>query len=126
MTARTITRSLALLAGAAVLVAACGGNAATTGPGGTTAPVVTPAPATPAPVTQGPAGTVNPDLTFDTSSFHADVDLEALFPKEVGGDPLTVLSMSGADMMGEGGSPELEAMLTSLHKTPADLTAAFG
>jgi len=124
MSARTITRPLALLAGAAILVAACGSGTATTAP--VTQAPVTQAPVTQAPATQAPAGTGSPEFSFDTSSFHADVDLEALFPDEIGGEPLTVLSMSGADMMGEGGSPELQAMLTALGKTPADLTAAFG
>lgn len=54
------------------------------------------------------------------------MQLEDLFPDQIGGEDLTVLSMSGSDFMGEGASPEFEAMLAALNKQPADLSVAFG
>ncbi|MEO5703612.1 MAG: hypothetical protein ABIR64_01310 [Candidatus Limnocylindrales bacterium] len=120
MKTRTLALPLAALTSLAILVAACGGPAATQGPGATSAAV------TQAPVTQAPAGTGGAQATLDLSSFHADLKLEDLFPKEIGGQTLTVLSMSGADFMVGGTSPELEATLTALGKSPSDLSVAFG
>lgn len=108
---------LAALASLSILVAACGAGAA---------PGASPAAATQVPVTQGPAGTGGAVPSLDLSSFHADVELEDLFPDEIGGQTLTVLSMSGAEMMVDGSSPELEATLTALGKSPSDLSVAFG
>jgi hypothetical protein len=121
MTARSTARPLAALAALAIVLAACGPAAtATQGPGATQGP------ATQAPATQGPAETDGAEFSFDTSSFHADTQLEDLFPDQIGGEDLTVLSMSGGDFMGEGASPELEAALATLNKQPADLSVAFG
>jgi hypothetical protein len=75
-------------------------------------------------VTQAPAATSGPGATLDLSSFHADVQLEALFPDSIGGVPLAPFSMPGTAMVG-GDSPEIDAMLTALNKTPADLSAAI-
>lgn len=119
MTARSTSLPLAALAGLAILVAACGGGAATAAPG-------TSQGATQAPATQGPASSDDAEFSFDTSSFHADVQLEELFPDQIGGEDLTVLSMSGDEFMGEGTSPELEAALAALNKQPSDLSVAFG
>lgn len=112
-------RPLALVAGVAVLIAACGGGAATQTPAATTVP------ATVAPGTQAPPASGGLP-SFDTSSFHADQDLESLMPKDVGGETITALSMSGAQFMVSGSSPELQAALSALGKTPADLSVAFG
>ena len=79
---------------------------------------------TQAPVTQAPAGTGVP--TFVLPSLHSDQKLEDLFPDEIGGEALTVLSMSGAAFMGTDPSPELEAALGTLGKSPSDLSVAFG
>lgn len=115
MTARTAAWPLAALTTLAIIVAACGTGT------GTDAPGATQGPATNAPVT------TDSDLpSFDTSSFHADEQLEDLFPEEIGGEPLIVLSMSGDEFMGEGASPELEATLTALGKQASDLSVAFG
>ena len=118
MTAR-IARALAGLAGVALLVAACGGST----PSGAASVAPTAAPT--AAATQGP-GATNANPTFPTASLHGDVDLEALFPDEIAGKPLQVLSMTGEQMVADGDAAEMGQMLTLLGKTPADLSAAFG
>lgn len=124
---RTVS-TLGLLAAGAMLIAACGGNAAaspttaaaTEAP--TTAPVTTEAPA-PTDV----AGATGAVPTFDLSSFHGDQDLESLMPKSIGGENLTVLSMTGDQFLGTGsGGDELGSALTALGKGPSDLSVAFG
>jgi len=120
MTLPTTTRALALAA-AAIMVAACGGATATTAPAATQAAVATTTPATQAPVsTDGGLG------SFALPSFHANTNLEKLIPTEIGGEAITTLSVSGADLIGLGSSQELSAVLTTLHKQPSDLSAAFG
>jgi hypothetical protein len=120
MTARTVARPLALLAGVAIFVAACGGGTATQAP-------ATQAPVTQAPVTQAPAATSGAVETFPTASFHGDVDLEAMIPDEIGGEKITTLSMTGEQFMGSGGgSDEFAAIMTGLGKQPKDLSVAFG
>lgn len=116
MTARRIALGLAMLLGATMAVAACGSAAPTTAP--TTA--VTPAP---------PPTFALPSLglpgSFTLPSFSSDTELEAMFPTEVGGKPLTVRSMSGADFMAFGGAG-MSPALNKLGKTPADMSVAFG
>lgn len=118
MTARIAAQPLAALAALAILVAACGSGTATTAP-------ATQASAT-QPATQGPAATDAGQPSFDTSSFHADQKLEALFPDSLGGEKMSVLSVSGEEFMGLGAAPELEAMLIALNKTASDMSVAYG
>lgn len=126
MTTRSIARPLALLAGVAIFVAACGGGTATQASGASTA-TVTQAPATQAQVTQAPAATAGAVETFPTASFHGDVDLEAMVPDEIGGEKITTLSMTGEQFMGAGGGDdEFAAIITGLGKQPKDLSVAFG
>jgi hypothetical protein len=120
MTARITALPLAALASIAILAAACGGGTATTAPGSTGGP------ATQSAATQGPASTDGAEFSFDTSSFHADVQLESLFPKQIGGEDLTVLSMAGPDFLDGGAAPALEAALESLGKQASDVSVAFG
>lgn len=117
MTAQRSARAMAL-AVAAIVVAACGGGTATTGP--TQAAVATSAPSTQAPAASGGLP------TFVLPSFHANTDLEKLIPAEIGGEALTTLSVSGTDLIGLGSSEELSAVLTALNKQPSDLSAAIG
>ena len=119
MTARTSVRALALFIGAA-FVAACGGGAATSAPGATQGAIAT------TPATQGPATTDNSIPSFALPSFHGNVDLEKLIPTSIGGEPITTLSMTGADFVGSGSDTELTAVLTALNKQPSDLSVAFG
>jgi hypothetical protein len=114
MTARTIARPLALLAGVAILVAACGGGAASQ------------APATQAPATQGPAATGGVLGSFAIPSFHGDVDLENMLPSEIAGEAIERQSMTGEQFLGGGGSDEVTGILSGLSKTPSDLSVAFG
>ena len=118
MTARRIASGLAMLLGTTIAVAACGGAAATTAP--TTAATPTTAP---------PPTIVLPSLglpgSFALPSFSSDTELEAMFPKDIGGKALTVRSMSGADFMAFGGSG-MSPALDKLGKTPADMSVAFG
>ena len=123
MTARITARPLAALAALAIIVAACGNGGATTAPA-TQAPVTNP------PATQGAAASdAVPTFAFPSfalPSFHSDQDLEDLFPSEVGGVDVTVLSLTGDEFLGMGSSPELDAALGTLGKTPADMSVAFG
>jgi len=121
--------ALGLLAAGAMLIAACNGSgAATTAPtsaAATTAPAT--AATTTAPVPTEVAGSSDALPSFDLSSFHGDQNLESLLPKEIGGAPLTVLSMTGDQFVGQSsGADELGKALTALGKTPADLSVAFG
>lgn len=118
----TTTRAIGLLAAGAMLIAACGGNAATTAP--------TSGAATTAPVTAGPVATevpgASPGFSFDLSSFHADQSLESLLPDTIGGQTLTPLSMTGDQFLGDGtSSPELAAALQALGKSTSDLSVAL-
>jgi hypothetical protein len=120
----TTTRAIGLLAAGALLIAACGGagsNGTPTQGAGTTAPATT-VPVTP---TEAPGLSFDPGASLDLSSFHGDTDLEDMIPDSVGGETLTVLSMTGDQFLGGAGSPELEAALTALGKTPKDLSVAF-
>jgi hypothetical protein len=120
MTARITARSLAAIAGLAILLAACGNGAATTAP-------VTQAPATQAPATTAPAsqGASGPSID-PLASFHGAQNLEALLPSEVGGVTVVKASIGGTDFMANlGGSDELRNALTALGKSPADLNVAF-
>jgi len=124
MTARRAGTTLALLAGTALLVGACGGAAATSGS--------TTVPATQAPPSQAAPSEVAssqglPGFSFALPSFTADTELEAMFPTEIGGQTLQVLSMTGTDFLGSGGAGnEIGPILTALNKSPSDLSVAFG
>lgn len=118
MTPRATARSLAALAVLSVVIAACGNGAATTAP-------ATQAPVTQAPATQAAAGS-NALPSFVLPSFHGDQNLEELFPKELGGATVAVQSMTGEQFSLSGLSGDLDKVLTSLGKTPADLSVAFG
>jgi hypothetical protein len=123
MNARRTARPLAALATIAVVIAACGNGAATTAPA--TGVPATVAPVTEAPATQAAVGSgVIP--SFALPSFHSDTQLEDLFPDQIGGEDVTVLSMSGDQFMGSGSSPELDAALQTLGKSASDLSVAFG
>jgi hypothetical protein len=111
--------ALSLLIGTIVAIAACGqSGAATASPGATTAAVATPPPATAGPTLGGLP-------TFGLPSFTGDKDLEAMMPKQIGGENVTVVSLNGQEFLAMGSSPELDAMLKSLNKQPSDLSVAF-
>jgi hypothetical protein len=123
MTARRNATGVGMLVGAMLIIAACGPAA-----NATTAPTTTPTspPITEAPGSEAPASGL-PGFSFAMPSFTSDAELEAMFPKELGGEPLTVLSMRGSDFMGSGASgDEIGPILQQLGKTPADLSVAFG
>ena len=120
MTALRAGRGLALFVGAMLVVAACGSSAATTAP--------TQAPPTEPTATEAAIPTLGlPGFSFALPSFTSDKDLEGMFPDSVGGQPLTVQSMSGADFMSMGSSSQdVQTALSQLGKTPADLSVGFG
>jgi hypothetical protein len=120
MTARRTATGLAMLLGATIAVAACGSAAPTTAP----STAVTPAPTTAPPPTFALPSLGLPG-SFALPSFTSDTELEAMFPTEIGGKPLTVRSMSGADFMAFGGSG-MSPALDKLGKSPADMSVAFG
>ena len=123
MTARRTGTGLALLVGAALFVVACSGSAATTAP--SAAPTTLTA-ATQAPASQAPSSGL-PGFSFALPSFTSDAELEAKFPKELGGETIQILSMSGSDFMGSGMSGnELGPVLQQLGKSPSDLSVAVG
>jgi hypothetical protein len=123
MTVRTTARAIAMLGASALLFAACGGS-------NTGAPASGAASA--APATEAPAATSNPAPTdagfsFALPSFIGDQELEAMLPKEIGGEALTVVSMTGDEFLGDGSiSPEISDALDALGKTTSDLSVAFG
>lgn len=123
MTARRAGTTLALLAGAALLVDACGGSAATTGP--STAAVSTQATPTEAAPSEAAPSEGLPGFSFALPSFHSNVDLEKLIPAEIGGEAVTTQSMSGAQFLGTPNN-EFAGALGSLGKQPSDLSVAFG
>ena len=122
MTARRAGTSLALLTGAALLVAACGGAAATTGPSNAAGTQV--APSQGAPSEAAPSEGL-PGSSFALPSFHSNVDLEKLIPAEIGGEAVTTQSMSGAQFLGTPNN-EFAGVLAGLGKQPSDLSVAFG
>jgi hypothetical protein len=123
MTARRTGTGLALLVGAGLLFVACSGAAATTAPT-TTATQGTP---TEAPSTDAAPSIGLPGFSFALPSFTSDAELEAKFPKDLGGETLQILSMSGSDFMGSGMSGnEIGPILQQLGKSPSDLSVAVG
>jgi hypothetical protein len=125
MTARTSARALALLAGAVLVLAACGpGGTASSSPAATTAAVATPAPAE-------TGGGLFPSFdlgSFALPSFNRDVELEGLLPDTIAGKTVQKFSMTGDSYMGTGGTgtEEVDAVLDQAGKTAADLSVAFG
>jgi len=124
MTPTRTGSGLALLVGAAVLVAACGSS----GPSATATQSATQPPEPPASFAL-PSLDI-PGFSFALPSFSSDADLEAKFPDSIGGEALNVQSMSGADFMnlpgGTTASKDIETALQQLGKTPADLSVGFG
>ena len=107
-----------------LIIAACGPAA-----NATTSPTTTPTtpPVTEAPGSEGAPSSGLPGFSFALPSFTSDAELEAMFPTQIGGETLQVLSMRGSDFMGSGGSgDEIGPILQQLGKTPADLSVAFG
>jgi hypothetical protein len=123
MTARNAARPLTLLAGLAILVAACGGPTATGTPGA-------PASSAPsAPATQAPVATSGTEPTFALPSFDlpsGDAELEGLLPDDLGGETVQKFSMTGDTFMGTQGNPAMQAVLDQYQKSPDDLSVAFG
>ncbi len=112
--------TLAVIAGASLVLAACGQAATpTSAPGATRAALATQAAAT-----QAPGATQGPGLSFTIPS--EDKALEALLPDQIGGQPTQKLSMTGATFLGDGGSStnDFTTILTRLGKSPADLSVA--
>ena len=123
MTVRRAARPLTLLAGLAILIAACGPSATAT-PAGSGAAVPTAVPPT-----QVPIGTTGTVPTFALPSFalpSADKELEDLLPDDIAGEAVRKSSMTGDQFMGFLGSPEVEAVLDQFDKSPSDLSVAFG
>lgn len=112
---------------ALLLVAACGG-AATSAPGGTTAPATVPPAATVAP-TLAPAETPAAAATDAPSGPGAAADLEALLPGEVNGITFQKASFDGATIPGGipigGGEDELLKFLEANGKSIKDLRVAI-
>ena len=124
MSARRAGTTLALLAGAALLVVACGNSAASTAP---TAPPVTQAPPTQAPGSAPASSGGLPGFSFALPSFTSDAELEAMFPTELGGQTIQVLSMTGSDFLGSGmAGNEIGPALQQMGKSPSDLSVAVG
>jgi hypothetical protein len=113
--------TLAAMAGAALVLAACGQAGAPTGAAGATQAAV----ATQA-ATQAPGATAGPGLSFVLPN--EDKDLEALLPDQIGGKPVQKLSMAGTSFLVGGGSSsdDFTKILTQFGKSPADLSVAVG
>jgi hypothetical protein len=123
MTARRAGTSVALLAGTALLVAACTGASPTTAP---TSAAATQPPPTTAPPTQAAPSQGLPGLSFAIPSFTSDAELDAMFPKEIGGEPIHPVSMSGANFLSSGfAGAQIGPALQQLGKSPSDMSVAF-
>lgn len=119
MTNWIIARSLAILAGVVIVLAACGpAGPAATAPGSTTTALPTP-PAFP----DGPDGLPS----FALPPFTGNAALEALLPDELGGTTVAKLSMSGDDFVRGGGESAADflAVLSQSGWSPAELSVAF-
>jgi hypothetical protein len=113
---RSARLSPLLVAIVALVVAACGGTGATNAP-----------PSTASTATSEPPASFNlPDASFVLPSFEPNPELEAMFPERIGGQPLQVLSMSGAEFMASESGVELAPVLDQLQVTADDLSVAFG
>ena len=123
MRALSRPRALALLIGG-IAVAACGPTGVATTPPGS--PAVPTTSATEAAASQAPTATQQGLPSFALPSFVGDQELEAMFPDDVAGQKVTVISMNGSEFLASGGGAELQAVLDSLGKQPADLSVAFG
>jgi len=121
MTARRSAAGLAMLVGAALLIAACGPAA-----NATTAPTPTTPAATEAAGSEAPSSGL-PGFSFVLPSFTADTQLEALFPDSIGGKTMAVSSMNGTDFLSMGtASKDVQTALQQLGKSPSDLSVAYG
>jgi hypothetical protein len=109
---------------AILLVIAAAAGACGTSAGPTTAPTPSSAPSA-APATLPTLPTEAPLPTFAVPSFVGDEELEAMFPADIAGEPLTVVSIAGTELPQTLGGQQLMDVLEALHKTPADLSVAF-
>lgn len=118
MRPRSTVMAVLLLVGA-VAVGACGSSG-----GATAAPTPSAVPPT-VPPSAAPLPTEAALPTFAVPSFVGDEELEAMFPADIAGESLTVVSISGSELPQTGGFQQLIDVLDALHKTPADLSVAF-
>ena len=116
-----LARFVAAVAALALGLAACGGDAATSGP--------TPAQPTVAPATLPPTTAASPVPSTIVPGFSmpsVDKDLEAILPDTIAGEAVTKGSVSGETMVAGQGGEDLKDVLAALDKSPSDLTAAIG
>jgi hypothetical protein len=111
---RIVASALAL----AVVLAACSTASPTaTGTPGTGAPPAAP-------------GTLAPGASVAVPTFHGDVELESVIPKDVGGMTLEVQSVTAEQFFTEGTAPEdieeFNAFLGRLGRAITDVSIAFG
>lgn len=97
---------LAVVAGAVLLIAACGGTAATPAAGGSVAQVATPPPSPSQARPTAPAGSpsVKPRPSQKLVVPHDDPELEKLLPNEVAGKVLMKLSVGPVSSIGVAGA----------------------
>ena len=125
---RPVAERAARRAAAAFVAAAVAGAAlAACGPGATSTAQPTTAATTVAAATIPPLPSLGPGFSFVIPSFEPDLELEALLPDAIAGQPLRKSSMLGPRMIGSGPSgDDLRAVLEQFDKTPDDLSVAFG
>lgn len=114
-------RLAAALLAAGIVLAACGGPAATAVP--TLAPV-TDSPPTVAPPATVPATPAPPSPGMSLPS--VDQELEDLLPDDIAGEPVVTSSVGGEALVAGQGGKDFEDVLKALDKEPSDLTAALG
>jgi hypothetical protein len=114
---------LALLSGLVLGTAACGGSTATNAPAATPGTVASQQPA----ATQPGSSQGLPDISFGLPSFTPDTELEAMFPRDIAGETMTVTSMTGTEFLGGGvAGAQIAPVLSKLGKSPNDLSVAYG
>jgi hypothetical protein len=95
---------LAVVAGAVLLIAACGGTAATPAAGGSVAQVATPSPSQARPTAPPGSPSAKPRPTQKLVIPHDDPELEKLLPNEVAGKVLMKLSVGPVSSIGVAGA----------------------
>jgi hypothetical protein len=118
-----------------ILLAACSSGASST-PSASTAPVVSASPSQAAPSVEASASASASESEVAAASggvpglpgdFHGAPDLEALLPKQLGGQQLQVVSFTGETFMSMGntGDPSFKDFLDRLGVEPKDISVAI-
>ena len=121
---RSHLKTLTLTGVAVLILAACGGTTASTGPTASAAPASADASVSPSlPVASG-SPAVDPSFAIPSFAFPSeDKELEALLPDQMCGADTLKFSLSGATFAAAA-DPQFISILSELGKSPADVSFA--